>query len=120
MTHSLDHHTTSLPSGHSGASGTSIQPSVPSVSGFGIDPSLLGLNMPGGKDLNGSGGSDKRESLKIAQATLATDRISTLDVVLTIGELNGVDPELVPKFIDIDVSQTLDQNPTGKKTVVGA
>ncbi len=86
---------------------------------IGIDPSLLGLNMPGGKDLNGSGGSDKRESLKIAQATLTRDRIDTLKMVTLIGDLNGYPEDLYAKFIEIDVSQTLDQNPTGKKTVVG-
>lgn len=84
-----------------------------------VDPSLLGLNMPGGKDLNGSGGSDKRESLKIAQATMTSDRIETLKMLLLIAELNGYDADLYPKIIEIDVSQTLDQNPTGKKTVVG-
>ncbi len=88
--------------------------------GIGVDPSLLGLNMPGGKDLNGGGGSQRRESLKIKQATLTRERLVSMGFVWAVGILNGYDEELYPMYIDIDVSQTLDENPTGKKTVVGA
>jgi hypothetical protein len=34
--------------------------------------------------------------------------------------LNGYDEDIYPMYIDVDISQTLDENPTGKKTVVGA
>lgn len=87
---------------------------------IGIDPSLLGLNMPGGKDLNGGGGSQRRESLKIKQATLTRERLLSLEFAWAISILNKYDEDIYPMYIDIDVSQTLDENPTGKKTVVGA
>lgn len=86
---------------------------------IGIDPSLLGLNMPGGKDLNGGGGSQRRESLKIKQLTLTRERLLSMEFVWAIGILNGYAQDIYPMYVDIDVSQTLDENPTGKKTVVG-
>jgi hypothetical protein len=86
---------------------------------IGIDPSLLGLNMPGGKDLNGGGGSQRRESLKIKQATLTRERLLSLEFAWAVAILNKYDEDIYPMYIDIDVSQTLDENPTGKKTVVG-
>jgi hypothetical protein len=86
---------------------------------IGIDPSLLGLNMPGGKDLNGGGGSQRRESLKIKQATFARERLDSLGVMFLLGRLNKYDEDSYPMYAEIDVSQTLDENPTGKKNVVG-
>jgi hypothetical protein len=86
---------------------------------IGVAPALLGLNMPGGKDLNGSGGSQLRESLKAKQATLTRERIYTLELAYFVARLNKYPEEIYPMFIDIDISQTLDENPTGKKTVVG-
>lgn len=85
---------------------------------IGIDPSLLGLVMPGGKDLNGGGGSQRRESLKIKQATLTRERLVSAEFVWAIGILNEYQEDIYPMFIDIDVSQTLDENPTGKRAVV--
>lgn len=87
---------------------------------IGVAPSLLGLNMPGGKDLNGSGGSQLRESLKAKQATLTRERINSLEFAYLIAQLENYPDDIYPMFVDIDVSQTLDQNPTGKKTTVGA
>lgn len=87
---------------------------------IGVAPSLLGLNMPGGKDLNGSGGSQLRETLKAKQSTLTRERIATLDFAYLVADLNKYPEDVYPMFVDIDVSQTLDQNPTGKKTTVGA
>ena len=87
---------------------------------IGIDPSLLGLNMPGAKDLNGGGGSQRRESLKIKQTTLTRERLVSLQFAWMISILNGYDEDIYPMYIDVDISQTLDENPTGKKTVVGA
>lgn len=87
---------------------------------IGVAPSLLGLNMPGGKDLNGSGGSQLRESLKAKQATLTRERINSLEFAYLIAQLENYPEDIYPMFVDIDVSQTLDQNPTGKKTTVGA
>ena len=87
---------------------------------IGIDPSLLGLNMPGAKDLNGGGGSQRRESLKIKQTTITRERLVSLEFAWMISILNGYDEDIYPMYIDVDISQTLDENPTGKKTVVGA
>jgi hypothetical protein len=85
---------------------------------IGIDPSLLGLNMPGAKDLNGGGGSQRRESLKIKQATLTRERMVSLEFAWAVSILNKYDEHIYPMYIDIDVSQTLDENPTGKRVVV--
>lgn len=84
---------------------------------IGIAPSIIGLNMPGGKDLNGSGGSQLRESIKAKQATLTRERIKTLEFCYLVKRLMKYPEEIYPVFVDIDISQTLDQNPTGKKTV---
>lgn len=85
---------------------------------IGIDPSLVGLNMPGAKDLNGGGGSQRRESLKIKQATLTRERMVSLEFAWAVSILNKYDEEIYPMYVDIDVSQTLDENPTGKRAVV--
>ena len=85
---------------------------------IGVAPSIIGLNMPGGKDLNGSGGSQLRESIKAKQATLTRERIKSLELLYLVKRLNKYDEGIYPVFVDIDISQTLDQNPTGKKTVV--
>ena len=87
---------------------------------IGIDPSLLGLNMPGAKDLNGGGGSQRRESLKIKQTTLTRERLVSLQFAWMVSILNDYPVDIYPMYIDVDISQTLDENPTGKKTVVGA
>lgn len=85
---------------------------------LGVDPALVGLNMPGGKDLNGSGGSDKRVGMSIAQSTVHREREITLFLAKLVGFFNNYPKNIYPKYKDIDISQTLDQNPTGKQTIV--
>lgn len=83
----------------------------------GTDPALVGLNNPGGGgDLNGSGGSDKRESRKSKQGNLKRERAVSLQVLNLIAYLNGYSEDIYPTYLDVDTSQTMDENPTGKKT----
>lgn len=83
-----------------------------------LDPSILGLGVPGGKNLSGSG-SDKRESLNIKQAMLKRERLISLRLpnLLAVIE-NFNDDALYPTYMDMDASQTLDENPTGKQNIV--
>jgi hypothetical protein len=83
----------------------------------GTDPALVGLNNPGGGDLNGSGGSDKRESRKSKQGNLKRERAVSLQLLNLIAYLNGYDADVYPTYLDVDTSQTMDENPTGKKTI---
>lgn len=85
---------------------------------IGVAPSIIGLNMPGGKDLNGSGGSQLRESIKAKQATLTRERLKSLELCYFVKKMNGYPSDIHPVFVDIDISQTLDENPTGKKNVI--
>jgi hypothetical protein len=82
-----------------------------------VDPSLIGLGIPGGKSLSGSG-SDKRESRQIKQASLKRERLVSLRFPNLIAMLSKVDESLYPTYLDTDTSQTMDENPTGKQTVV--
>ena len=82
-----------------------------------VDPSLIGLGIPGGKSLSGSG-SDKRESRQIKQASLKRERLVSLRFPNLIAMLSKVDQKLYPTYLDTDTSQTMDENPTGKQTVV--
>jgi len=85
---------------------------------FGVDPSTIGLGIPGGKNLSGSG-SDKREGIKIKQAMLFRERLVSMQLVNFIIDFNKINTnEGKPRYVDIDTSQTLDENPTGKQTVV--
>lgn len=85
---------------------------------FGVDPSSIGLGIPGGKNLSGSG-SDKREGIKIKQAFLFRERLVSLQLVRFIVKFCNIPTNgALPRYVDIDTSQTLDENPTGKQTVV--
>lgn len=85
---------------------------------FGVDPSLVGHGIPGGKDLSGSG-SDKRTAMNLKQALLFRERLVSLRFPKFCAMLNNIDTKgAVPMYIDIDASQTLDKNPTGKETKV--
>ncbi len=86
---------------------------------LGVDPALVGMNMPGGGDLNGSGGSDKRESRKSKQGNLKRERIVSLQLLNHIAFINGYPEDVYPAYLDVDTSQTMDENPTGKKTTMG-
>lgn len=82
----------------------------------GIDGTLIGQNSPGGSR-EGSG-SNKREAFAIAQALIAADRMMVRSVLEFIRDFNGWDPDMMFGHKDLDTSQTLDENPTGKKTVM--
>ena len=83
---------------------------------MGVDPSLLGGGIPGGKNLSGSG-SDKREAYTILCARLPKKQIRTLRVFEIIQEWNGWDPTLVAKLPNVNLT-TLDKNPNGQQKVV--
>lgn len=85
---------------------------------MGVDPALVGMNMPGKGDLNGSGGSDKREGRKSKQGNLKSERIVSLQIPNMIAYLNGYDDDWYPAYLDTDTSQTMDENPTGKENKV--
>jgi hypothetical protein len=87
-----------------------------------LDPAITGFGVPGGKNLSGSG-SDKREALLIAQALRKREREVSLTLPRVLGKIMEGDSDKFPKglfpvYIDTDTSQTLDENPTGKQTVV--
>lgn len=86
---------------------------------LGTDPALVGLNNPGsGGDLNGSGGSDKRESRKNSQGNLKREREVSLQVVNLWLKLMDIKSNIYPMYMDTDTSQTMDENPTGKQNVL--
>lgn len=84
-----------------------------------VDPALIGLGIPGGKNLSGSG-SDKRESRNIKQSSLKRERLVSLRFPNLLAVIHNLDYKLYPTYLDTDTSQTLDENPTGKQTVVQA
>lgn len=83
---------------------------------LGIDPTIIGQSSPGGSK-DGSG-SNKREAFTIAQALLTPDRQQTLAVAEFIRDFNGWPEEMQFGHRDLDVSETLDKNPTGRKEVM--
>lgn len=81
----------------------------------GVDPSMVGSTVPGGNNLSGSG-SDKREASKLKQALMKRSRIISLKWLYIIGtKIYEMKDDEYITYIDIDISQTLDQNPTGKQ-----
>jgi len=78
---------------------------------LGVDPSLIGAGIPGGK-LGAGSGSDKREAFTILQALKKTDRETTLEIYDFIAGYNGWDDTLEAQF-ENTVLTTLDKNPTG-------
>lgn len=85
---------------------------------MGVDPALIGLGIPGGKNLSGSG-SDKREAMKNKQSTLHMERNVTLQLPRFIAAFNKWPVgNAEPKYLDTDTSTTMDENPTGKETVI--
>lgn len=81
------------------------------LTAIGVDPSLIGAGIPGGK-LGAGSGSDKREAWFILSALMKTNRETTLEPFEFIQEYNGWDETLIGGFEDT-VLTTLDQNPTG-------
>lgn len=83
---------------------------------MGVDPSLIGAGIPGGKTLSGSG-SDKREAYTILCAKMPFKRMHTLEVFNLIRDYNGWDASLIGKFPNLNLT-TLDKNPNGAVQVV--
>ena len=83
---------------------------------MGVDPSLLGAGVPGGKNLSGSG-SDKREAWTILCARLPMKHTRTLWVFRLIQKWNGWNPDYVARFPNINLT-TLDKNKNGSQKVV--
>lgn len=84
------------------------------VTAVGVDPTLFGGTLPGGNEAGS--GSNKREAYSIHQAQLGSDRMYTNRWFQLIAEYNGWSADLCLRNVDIDTSQTLDENPTGSKT----
>ena len=81
------------------------------LTAIGVDPSLIGAGIPGGK-LGAGSGSDKREAWFILSALMKTNRDTTLEPFEFIQEYNDWDSSLTGAFEDT-VLTTLDKNPTG-------
>lgn len=82
---------------------------------LGVDPSLIGAGIPGGK-LGAGSGSDKREAFTILSALFKTNRETTLEVYDFIAQYNGWDSTIRAAF-ENTILTTLDANPTGSKSV---
>lgn len=80
---------------------------------LGVDPSLIGAGIPGGK-LGAGSGSDKREAFLILSALLKTNRETTLETFDFIKDYNQWPEEVIGGFEDT-VLTTLDANPTGSQ-----
>lgn len=81
---------------------------------LGVDPTLIGAGIPGGK-LGAGSGSDKREAFTILQALKKTDRETTLEPYEFISAYNAWSQEIQGAF-ENTILTTLDANPTGVKT----
>lgn len=82
---------------------------------LGVDPTLIGAGIPGGK-LGAGSGSDKREAFTILSALFKTNRETTLEVYDFISQYNGWDQTIRAAF-ENTILTTLDANPTGSKSV---
>jgi len=81
------------------------------LTAIGVDPSLIGAGIPGGK-LGAGSGSDKREAWFILSALLKTNRETSSETFEFTQEYNGWDENLTGTFEDTKLT-TLDKNPTG-------
>lgn len=81
---------------------------------LGVDPSLIGAGIPGGK-LGAGSGSDKNAAFNILQALKKTDREVTLETLEFVRDYNQWDATINFGFEDT-VLTTLDKNPTGTQT----
>lgn len=82
---------------------------------MGVDPSLIGAGIPGGKNLSGSG-SDKREAYTVLCSKMPFKRTSTVEVFDTVRDYNEWDPDLIGNFPNQNLT-TLDNNPNGVKEI---
>lgn len=93
------------------------------VYGTGLHSALMGINMAAGQ---GSGsGSDIREAFLLHQAKMGIDRAITLSPIEFIADYNGWKKRLNKEnarlkfgYLDLDVSETQDKNPTGTQNKV--
>ena len=83
---------------------------------MGVDPSLLGGGVPGGKNLSGSG-SDKREAWTILCARTTIKQIRTLQIFENIKIWNNWQPNLYGKYPNMNLT-TLDNNPNGQEKII--
>lgn len=82
---------------------------------MGVDPSIIGAGIPGGKNLSGSG-SDKREAYTILGTRQPMKRIHTLEVFNFIRDYNGWDEDIEGNFPN-QVLTTLDKETSGRTEV---
>lgn len=83
---------------------------------MGVDPSLLGAGIPGGK-MNTGSGSDKREAFSILTSLFKTKREITLETWRLLRDYNGWPQDLEADFANTELT-TLDANPTGTQTTL--
>lgn len=81
---------------------------------IGVDPSLIGAGIPGGK-LGAGSGSDKMAAFNILQSLKKSDREFFLESLEFVRDYNDWDMNLNFGFEDT-VLTTLDKNPTGTQT----
>ncbi len=81
---------------------------------MGVDPSLLGAGIPGGK-MNTGSGSDKREAFSILTSLFKTKRQISLEPWQLLRDYNGWPKDLKADFANTELT-TLDANPTGTQT----
>lgn len=79
--------------------------------GIGVDPTLIGAGIPGGK-LGAGSGSDKREAFWQLNAEMGIYRQISLDPLYFIRDFNGWDPAIQFDYAVVDTSQTQNQHPT--------
>jgi len=79
--------------------------------GIGVDPTLIGAGIPGGK-LGAGSGSDKREAFWQLNAEMGIYRQISLDPLYFIRDFNKWDPAIQFDYAVVDTSQTQSQHPT--------
>ncbi|MES2813208.1 MAG: hypothetical protein V4670_12110 [Bacteroidota bacterium] len=82
---------------------------------LGVDPTLIGAGIPGGK-LGAGSGSDKRVAFDILNSLYKTNRETTLEIYEFIAQYNNWDPTIRATFENTKI-ETLDANPTGTTNV---
>ena len=83
---------------------------------LGLDPSLAGAGIPGGK-LGAGSGSDKTAAFNILSALFKTNRETTLEIFEFIRNYNGWDRTIKADF-ENTILTTLDKNPTGTQKMI--
>lgn len=83
---------------------------------MGVDPSLLGAGIPGGK-MNTGSGSDKREAFSILTSLFKSKREISLEPWTLLRDYNGWDDKLEAEFANTELT-TLDVNPMGMQNTI--